>query len=349
MKVIVVSYHYLPEITPRAFRASSIYSCLNSLGYDVELVIPPRFSLCKNNGDKSVPSILKTLIRKAVQRILPGGKDLRFFFYFISKLSNKQADMVISIGLPFSVHLAVAVAIRFKSLMVGHVVFDYGDPYSLNPYGGHCFYAKRIEKWALKYCDTVLTPTDKAVGLYRSIAPDSCDVKVITQGYDLNMEICEYKKNDIPTFAYAGMLYKGIREPLRFLKHIAHLNLDFKFVVFTNIDSVENIKILNTYIDYMKGRLEIIPMIPRVDCIKTLSKMDFLINFDNLGGVQTPSKIVDYSISGRPFVSIDSKQIEFDVFDAFLCGDYSSFMPPDISEFDQEVVVRKIAALMDVK
>jgi len=347
MKVILVSYHYLPEVTPRAFRASVLYKTLKEQGHDVELVVPKFNREVKGNSRLKKHSSLRSSLRRCLEKILPGGKDLKVLPYFFSSLKNKNADLVLSIGLPFSVHLSVSLAKRFGSLNASSIIFDYGDPYSLNPNGNVCFYAKTLEKWALKYCDCVLTPVSEAVPLFSQLVNSEYPrIAVVPQCYDLeNNEIEKYEKNSVPTFFYAGILYRGIREPLAFLKYLSEIESDYRFIVYTNTESSENLSILSAYEKGFKGRMIIKSLIPREDCIKELSKADFLINFSNEDGVQQPSKLVDYTLSGRPYLSIGNNQKDFSQFKSYFSGDYSDFLPIDISRFDRREVTKKIINL----
>lgn len=351
MKVILLSYHYLPEITPRAFRASSLYEMLVAQGHDVELIVPPSATQSDVSTAGSYGgSKLKSFVRKSVERLLPGGKDLRALPFFVNALKGKQADLILSIGLPFSVHLAVALAKTFANTKAKATIFDYGDPYSQNPNGNQCFYATPLEKWVLKSCDYVMTPVDAAIPAFERLV-SSCNrpaISVVPQGYDLhNTRTSEYSPNRVPTFCYAGILYKGIREPRSFLKFISHLETDFRFVVYTNTASSENMQILEEYKKEFGKRLEIHSLIPREECIYELSQADFLVNFSNKGGVQQPSKLIDYTLSKRPFLSIDGDQQEFSQFESFLAGDYSQFTPFDVSRYDRKVVAEKVVSLAE--
>ena len=347
MKILVVSYYYTPEITPRAFRASSIYSSLIKQGHNVELIYPKKD--IKHIGSKGgkLGSRIKTIIRKITEKILPGGKDLAYLPFFLQQLKEKEADLVISIGLPFSVHLAVSIARKFLNLNVKTVIFDYGDPYSANPAGNFCFYAQIIESWALKYCNIILTPIKEPVELFKKIAPKHCNIHVVCQGYNItDVDIVKFKKNSVPTFCYAGVLYKGIREPLSFLRYISEIKVDYRFIVYTNVSNVENLNIFYTFSEQMGDRLVIRPLISRNECIKKLSQMDFLINFSNNGGVQQPSKLVDYTLSKRPYLTINNNQNDFMEFNDYIRNKYSTFKPMDISNFDQDLVAEKIISIV---
>ena len=53
--------------------------------------------------------------------------------------------------------------------------------------------------------------------------------------------------------------------------------------------------------------------------------MDFLINFDNNTTLNVPSKLIDYSITGRPVLNI-KKEFSAESVTNFLQGNYSDRM-----------------------
>ena len=73
----------------------------------------------------------------------------------------------------------------------------------------------------------------------------------------------------------------------------------------------------------MNGKIEIRDYIPREQLLKELSKMDFLVNFENSTALQMPSKLIDYYLTGRPVLSVPSQNFDRDAIDKFLNGDYS--------------------------
>jgi len=52
--------------------------------------------------------------------------------------------------------------------------------------------------------------------------------------------------------------------------------------------------------------------------------MDFLVNFENGTDIHSPSKLVDYALTKRPIISIDSDFSSKKIFLQFLNGNYSN-------------------------
>ena len=78
------------------------------------------------------------------------------------------------------------------------------------------------------------------------------------------------------------------------------------------------------YVKLSDGRIEYKIGYGRKDIIKACSEMDFLINVKNINNSQTPSKLIDYSISKRPILSISDEFVEVEDFRRFVDGDYSN-------------------------
>ena len=59
--------------------------------------------------------------------------------------------------------------------------------------------------------------------------------------------------------------------------------------------------------------------------LNELSRMDFLLNFENLNTpTAIPSKLIDYAITGLPILSINQKDIKEKVIVEFLNRDYKN-------------------------
>jgi hypothetical protein len=80
--------------------------------------------------------------------------------------------------------------------------------------------------------------------------------------------------------------------------------------------------------------------------MKELVKMDFLINFDNNTTLNSPSKLIDYAISGRPVLNI-SNNFNSDEVLAFLKGDYRGQMKlPDLEQFHIKTISKRFLDLL---
>ena len=343
MKILIVSKAFYPTISPRSFRATELVKEFLRKGHEVTLLTVKDDSIhesfeekygvkIKDFGPLNFPEIDITSGNKAyrlVKRIARRAL-LQLFEYpkieLVSKvkkaLSNEKGyDLLISIAVPHPIHWGVAAAWRRKSKIADTWVADCGDPYmrqNLDSFN-KLFYFKYFEKDFCRKADYISVPIEEAKEGYYPEFKNK--IIVIPQGFNFN-EIDEditYKKNEVPTFAYAGSLIPGGRDPRKFLEYLISQNKPYKFIVFTKTP-----ELIRPYITKSKGRVEIRNTIPRPDLLKELSKMDFLVNFENESPLMMPSKLIDYYLTGRPVLSVASTEIEESVIDQFLKGDYQS-------------------------
>ncbi len=82
---------------------------------------------------------------------------------------------------------------------------------------------------------------------------------------------------------------------------------------------------VESYLQKLQGKLEVIDYIPRNELLERLASMDFLVNFDNNTSVQLPSKLIDYAVVGRPVLNISHK-FNGEHVKEFIRRDYSKQM-----------------------
>jgi hypothetical protein len=74
--------------------------------------------------------------------------------------------------------------------------------------------------------------------------------------------------------------------------------------------------------------------------------MDFLLNIGYDPVHQSPSKLIDYYLTGRPILSSDTNEFDHKIVDAFLQGDYTnSFSFDNIDQYRIENVCKKFLNL----
>ena len=165
-------------------------------------------------------------------------------------------------------------------------------------------------------CDYITVPTkDSYKGYYEKYWNK---IRVIPQGFDFaKTPIAKYRKNDIPTFLFMGSIYPGIRDTHSFMDYLLKFNKPFKFILMMRTPLEEKyIKDSNGQIEYITGK-------GRKEVIWECSKADFLINITNPSTVQTPSKLIDYGIAGRPILDVENEFSDPTMFLNFYEGDYS--------------------------
>lgn len=372
--ILIITYHFYPENTPRAFRAYELAMEYSRKGFNVDVVIPYNSSnyddLSKNsniriiktkdftyeheenNGVNSVKAISK--IRKFRT---PLKKIYRFFvpedmFGYAKAIKNVKGDLLdsyeqlISIGMPFCVHLGVSKLIKTNKNIAKVKIADYGDPFYFNKFSKKLIVYKWIEKHCAKFFDYITIPVESSIQYYKHIN-NGRNIKIIPQGFNFSdIELCDYKKNEITTFGFAGIFYEGHRDPRFLLDFLSNCKEQFKFVIYTDTKSSVFNALVEPYIKTLKDKLEIRPFIPRLECIKELSKLDFLINIENLNSGQTPSKVIDYSLANRPIYNCNQSNFSKEDFYQFMNENYEKKYCIDISKYDIRNVVDEFQKLV---
>lgn len=375
MNILVVSYHFYPENTPRAFRTFELVRQFCKNGHKVHLLLPnksvftdkpvqlqnleisylgPKIQIINRTGVPVLPkkNVIKSIVKGAYTYFNPFANSYSYINQLFSFLKSHQKsyEFIVSIGVPVASHIGVGLALkRNKQLGAGAVkVAEYSDPFSNQSYAKMFLAYKSLEKYVIKSFDYIIVPTPKAISSYLNMKDES-KIKVIPQGFDFSeTKITGYEKNPVPTFSYAGIFYDKIRNPEFFFQHLTKLTSDFRFIVFarkTNFTA----EVLHKYKALLGEKLVIHYDLARLDLINELSKMDFLINLDNNTSSQVPSKLIDYSLSRRPIYSTSQDSFNADVFNDFLSGNYETQMVIDIEDYNIVNVARKFIDLSNNK
>ncbi|MDD3591329.1 MAG: glycosyltransferase [Sulfurovum sp.] len=367
-KILINTYYFYPDITPRAFRAFELAKEFARQGHDVTVLLPKsdydyrdvcqkyNFSVDFVAYSKAIesantpamaaePTIVKKILRYALRIptycLFPSGRSLKFYFYAVyRKLKKEQQayDMVLSIAFPFDTHIGAAMAFGANKQFVSTAkIADYGDPLYKNPTLPACPLYFWIDRFIASRFDYITIPTEKALSVYSSFKSEE-QIKIIPQGFDFSeIRKSNYQKNAVPTFAYAGTFYEDIRNPTVLLENLYKLHqkgMDFRFMIYTKTGNPNNMKLINNYISLLGDKLVIHNMIPREDAIYELSKMDFLINLENLSESQAPSKLIDYGLTGRPIYSFDQLNFSEETLIKFFNADYTLATATDLEPFD---------------
>lgn len=386
MKVGIVTYYFDPVINPRAFRALELAREFAVRNIDTTVFVPDLkhdyTSLCARYNFKVYPiapgfwlnsqtriipdtstgkleteptlssppkvNLLSKIKRLVVRNFFPGGFNFEYAFTASKVLKRiDDFDLVISIGLPISSHLAVSRA--YRSVRNKPVLFaDYGDPYSfskiINPPKWHRF----MERKMLRPFDYILTPTEKAISSFLYFKkPDQ--IKVIPQGVNqknVRLQV-PIKRTNGPRFIFAGNFYLGIRDPYEILQFLVELNEDFEFVIYTNTKDHTNMSLVQPYEKLLGNKLLIRHLLEREACIYEMSGADFLVNISNTVDEHSPSKLIDYCLTKRPVFSYVPGKFIKSIFEKFLNGNYEDDLGKkiDISAFDIEKIVNDIIEL----
>lgn len=136
--------------------------------------------------------------------------------------------------------------------------------------------------------------------------------------------LCSHFREEIRKLIF----FHGFHQP-----HRLHADLDNPLSVFAPQRRVL------CQIEYITGK-------GREDVVWECSKADFLINVTNPSMVQTPSKLIDYGIAGRPVLDVTNDFSDASAFLKFYEGDYSGERKVDfLDNYRIENVARRFVEL----
>lgn len=359
-KILIVTKFFHPDITPRAFRAYELAKELARQGNDVTVLTTERdfdYSDIEREHNLKINATVKNepkqLAGGGLKRVIRFGLNHFFLYPFIRLSRNiknslkKESgyDLLISVAYPYPVHFGVARAKKKNPHLTKTWVADCGDPFSGEQEGRlkQPFYYKTIENWFCKQPDFITIPIEEAKPAYPSLCQDK--LRVIPQGFDFNQIKPNYipGENKVSTFAYAGNLGSGFRDPRPFIDYLDSLGVDFKFILYTR-----NQSFLEHHKNKLGDKLEFRAYVPREVLLKELGKMDFLVNLENKNAVQRPSKLIDYALLERPILSIKPTELNKDVIAEFISGDYHNALKVlNIQDYNIKNVANKFLLLIE--
>lgn len=365
-KIVIIAYATYPSISPRHMRTHELAKELARKGHDVTLyVLTGKYDYTAYEKDTNikVKSLGKTyffkfdpltgraesffmkIMRKLFSRLLEFPNIELIFNTYKTLNKENNIDLLVTIAVPYPIHWGAALSkVKQKDKLKNTVwVADCGDPYMGSPFTTKPFYFKYIEKWFCKKTDYISIPIEEArTGYYPEFANK---IKVIPQGFNFDEVVIakKYIKNPIPTFIYAGIFYEKLRDPRPFLNYLETLNYDFKFIVYTKSGAI-----LEDHKKILGKKLEILKYIPREQLIFEMSKADFLVNFENPSAIQSPSKLIDYALSRRPILSLNTNtEVNTELVDKFLSGNYENgFKVKDIEKYNINNVADEFLLLL---
>jgi hypothetical protein len=358
-KILLVTAAFYPENSPRSFRATELALELVKQGNFVKILTQKPSSdtiqfAKKNNlsigsfGSRQFDNFLlgNSFWKRAIRKILGllfEFPDIEYFFLVRKALKFEIGyDLMTSFSVPYPVHWGCA-----YSWKKGHTsnlwIADCGDPYMGVKYEKFKkpFYMAFVEKWMFRKVDFIAITRISFLGnYYKEFWPKIIE---IPQGFNFeSVEKAKYTKNEKVTFAFAGTLSLQIRNPSKLLDYLIDLGIDFEFLVYTRTK-----EIVLPYEEKLSGKLKILEIIPRDKLIYELSKVDFLVNFEFDPLTQSPSKLIDYAIIGRPILSLSYSNFDPTVIDEFIKGDYSkAFNVENVEQYRIENVAKKFLSLI---
>ncbi|MGX1024407.1 hypothetical protein [Psychroflexus sp. MBR-150] len=338
LKIVIISKNCYPALGPRAHRTTElakelvrrehqviVYALLGNYDYSQYSketgVTFKNLGVSKLGVTDNTGYYNKTIWAKGLRKLFSKWLEVPNIelIPMVKKALKKEnnIDYLITIAHPHTIHWGAASYIK-RHNKINFWVADCGDPYMKDPYNFRPKYFSYFEKSWGKLCDYITVPLEEAKnGYYQEFYEK---IKVIPQGFQFNdLKLTNYTKNKVPTFAFSGKVYPGLRDPSNFLSYLITLKTDFRFILYSKHNHI-----FEPYISKLGEKLEIRNYVPREELLFELSKMDFLINIKNVSAVQQPSKLIDYALTKRPILEITSEFKEIESFNQFIKGNYTN-------------------------
>ena len=364
-RILILSASFYPTNSPRSFRTTELAKEFARQGHRVK-VITPRNAEFHDPFEKEYGVVIEHLGNprwkapaikgRGLQRIIRRGivrfSKLLFeypniqYYGMVKKALRKESshDLLVSIAVPHPIHWGVRASKPQSRKVCRTWVADCGDPYfgQENDSFKVPFYFAFIEKWFMRQADYITVPT---VGAMDAYFPEfRSKINVIPQGFRFedHQKLQEEIHNSIPKFAYAGGFIKGRRDPSEFLALLHKTSIDFEFHIFTNTP-----QLIDHKISASDKRIFVHDPVPRKELLEELRVMDFLVNFENVGSRQTPSKLIDYLILGKPVLSVKTGRLNKEHVLEFLSGSYDhQLLIADPEQYRIENIATKFIELI---
>jgi hypothetical protein len=369
--ILLVSSAFYPEISPRSFRATELAKEFYRQGHQVVVIskhrefdykeflneFPITFKMWRKPVFSNIPDFKQkpfSLLSRAFSRLL----SLLFEYPAIEEMlhvkkmlkDEKGYDLMISFAVPFPVHWGVAQALSEKHQIAKTWIADCGDPYMFARLDSFKkpFYFKFLEANFCSKCDYISIPFKEMQNQFypRFISK----IRTIPQGFDFEeIRLHEGPRNNrIPVFIFAGSIIPGKRDLASLFDFLTTITIDFLFIVYTNQKEW-----FNKYKMALGKKLEINGYIERLSLIYEMSKADFLVNIDTVLDNQSnteavPSKLIDYALTNRPILNINSASFDKEIVLKFLDKDYSGQRVVEKSKYDIKKVSAKFLELIRV-
>jgi glycosyltransferase involved in cell wall biosynthesis len=223
--VVVVSYHYLPSVTPGSLRVASLSRHLALLGWKVTVLTASPAPAAEGvrvvatagrAGARALPASISSRVRGVWKDVAIPDPHVTWcgaLVRALSRLLDESPDVVLTSSPPHSTQLAVAALRRRRRF---RWVADYRDPWtapSRQPRLALSLLAQRaLEARVLAAADVVLANTDgnraALLAAFPRLRPER--VAVLTNGYDDAMTALSAEPDDAADITYVGEVYPGM-------------------------------------------------------------------------------------------------------------------------------------------
>lgn len=264
-------------------------------------------------------------------------------------------EIVIASGFPFTtLFLSKSIKTSFPSV---RFIYDIGDPFFLNSQNGPIrnYFARKFENSYLRYIDTLVVNNSAIYKHYLTYFGEvvkSAQIRIIPMGAPISyidshnksrIERNNYggKINQIKV-VYAGQFYRSLREPFELYKAINKIN-ELDNETFVTLDIYGTFSGLFKpargldFCIFFKGYTS------NDKIIEAYFNSDIIVFIDNAFGIQTPGKIFEIAVIGKPVLFI-SDHMQSSAYEAvkkfshiFLCRNKEKDIAETISSIENKV------------
>ena len=327
-KIVLITYQFYPENSPRGLRWSYFYDHFKSKFETLDIVTtlnPNRkeshqslievkdfLNSYKSSGNKNLAKVTqkKSYIKKIAKQLLFPDFcvfwSLNVIFSYYKRLKNQQYNIVITSSHPFSTHLIGFLLKRKNTIWIAEL----GDPYSTAvPWKNRLIkqLVNKFESFILNKTNHLVVPVEASATFYRSRLKTN-NIHCIPQSFSTDFKYSKELKNDKINIVYTGVFYKTIREPEKLFNAIDKINDDsmvFHFVGALNEFGFLQERYIGSKRVIFYGHQD------RHFCLSLVKDADLVLNLANLNGIQIPSKIIDYlNINPKILTIIQNDDVE---------------------------------------
>jgi hypothetical protein len=336
MRLLVVTYLYAPDRSPRAFRWTALAERWAEAGHEVAVIAAGAAATERRNGvtvhrvpgwlrRSATPgaaggparrSLPKAIYDRTLKRVL--WPDYAFDWYFpaLRRAHAIAADRLVTVSHPFTPHL-VGLALKRQ-----HWLADIGDPFSLldeTPLNNGALYARlnrHAERRVLARADAAAVTVESARAAYAAVFPESAGKIAVVPPL---LSLPEPGDNPLPAsgthLVFVGTLYRALRSPAPLLALFREMRRGRPDLALHFFGDVHDCR---PFFEKRPEGVHLHGPVPRATAAAAMRHATALVNIGNATPHQVPSKLVEYAAAARPIVNLAATASDTSA--AFLAG-----------------------------
>ena len=338
-KYLIVTHQFLPHVSPRTTRWKLLVDELVSLGHEVtvltgtkqhsqdsnieiifvgnsrasNVVVNLRNQSNSLDSKNRIKSIIFKLLKKVYRFVIRNfaWPDYTMFWlisvFRVRKKLNLEYDVLITVSLPFSSHIA---GYLINKKIGKPWIMDVGDPFTLKttaPENNSFLYGRLNKHYEMKFykqASKVLFTHDDARKIHikefhinPSITAVGQPISKFREHLYEQTKNYNYTNNDIK-FGYFGIFTHGVRTPANFINFLDKFqNYEMHWYINSDSESILQKNNLNSSKHIFNSH------VARDEALQLMTKaFHCLVSIGNLNPNQIPSKVIEYIATGKPVI-----------------------------------------------